>query len=211
MSAWQTLDHDQLKHMVKFYRKRYRDAKVVSITALNPGPSPNFISNFADFINILLSMTVASAHQGLSRMHQIQSSSWISMPLATLVRCSQSFRISKQKIEDMTTLLEVYWFEKSTEADTSVWDPFPELEVFFWKHNSFLDPYKAGPPRFITTDDSGLPWFKQGRHRHLISTVQQMNLFLDPPVIIVLVLIVHHQVTIISSFITHVICCLIKA
>lgn len=109
--------------MVEFYRKRYRDAKVVSITASNPGPSPNFKSNCADFHKYLvidgrrISASGSLAHAPSSIMQlDLHASRYVGEVFSNISH-------QQAKIEDMTTLLEVHWFKKSTEADTSIWDP----------------------------------------------------------------------------------------
>ncbi|KAF7359564.1 alcohol dehydrogenase [Mycena venus] len=51
-------------------------------------------------------------------------------------------------LEDRHHLLDVRWFERHGDFDTSIWDPYPELEIFAWTHHKFL-PADAGPSRII--------------------------------------------------------------
>ncbi|KAL5476588.1 hypothetical protein ACEPAI_3268 [Sanghuangporus weigelae] len=46
----------------------------------------------------------------------------------------------------------VRWFRSSQDVDTTIWDQFPEIEIFFWKYNDCIRPGEPGPPCLITTD-----------------------------------------------------------
>ncbi|KAH9935850.1 hypothetical protein B0H21DRAFT_711539 [Amylocystis lapponica] len=50
-------------------------------------------------------------------------------------------------------ILYVRWFSRLTDVDTSIWDPYPELEIGFWLHKSYLNPSQSGPPAFIPISD----------------------------------------------------------
>lgn len=111
------------KELVQYYWEVHRDAVVCSRTTRTPGPEPNYIDSRAtshshlvlDGRRILPSKSAAKAPNSIIQV-ELNRTHYVGQVISI-------FSHHQDRVNDTTVLLNVEWFRKLSDIDTSTWDP----------------------------------------------------------------------------------------
>ncbi|KAG1881234.1 hypothetical protein F4604DRAFT_1922240 [Suillus subluteus] len=148
LAASSSLHLDQQKYLLHFYQTAYLHAHIVSATSYSSS-SPNFLSSHAQFHNY----AIVDGHHIVafdSRVYAPNSIVQAEINNKRYVGQVHLIITHWQKGVDVDIcLLEVHWFQEAIDFECRHWTRYPELEIYFWDFNKFLDNMKDGPSRFI--------------------------------------------------------------
>jgi hypothetical protein len=167
VSTFAPLSSELETSLVSYYATKSPDLQVLHRAAETSDPKPNFLNIRAHYHDhvVLDGRRLVPSHSQTHAPHAI-----VQMNLGGIQYVGQVFNIISHKqpgAAEFEFLLEVWWFKRASDIDTSPWDPLcgtffvlsgqsltkhaasPELKVFFWKHNTFLNSNLAGPPRLV--------------------------------------------------------------
>ncbi|KAL5520523.1 hypothetical protein ACEPAG_9747 [Sanghuangporus baumii] len=145
-----TLDRELWKALLEFYDEMYPEAKVCS--PMDRSRSGNHLITIAKCFSYLIKdgrriSSSTSAKKAPNSVIQIEFQGQIYIgQVVSIIRHTQL------RIGHSILFVHVKWFWASQEVDTTIWDQFPELEIFFWKYNDYIRTGEPGPLCLITTD-----------------------------------------------------------
>ncbi|KAH9917859.1 hypothetical protein B0H21DRAFT_827671 [Amylocystis lapponica] len=153
--ALHSLARERQHDLLVFYTCKYPLAPIVDITASTRPPNAHFLNvNIHVHNYVVLDGWCIFPSRGAGKY---APDSIIQANFANMRYVGEIFQILTY-VQPGTPggpnhILYVRWFSRLTDVDTSIWDPYPELEIGFWLHKSYLNPSQSGPPAFIPISD----------------------------------------------------------
>ncbi|TDL17694.1 hypothetical protein BD410DRAFT_807179 [Rickenella mellea] len=124
--------------LLDYYCETHPDAQIIARTAPSTATTHFLLSQVKFFKSVVL--------DGRRITASLLSSSRSPESLVQIDLQGHRYVGQQPGINGIAELLNVRWFRRLTDIDTAAWDPYPELEVFFWEHGAFLEPHEPGMP-----------------------------------------------------------------
>ncbi|KAL5536438.1 hypothetical protein ACEPAF_260 [Sanghuangporus sanghuang] len=146
-STFKGLDMDLQTALLTFYQETYPGVEVVH--PASSGWDANYLVGRASFHDFIIKdgwriSPSLKADRAPNSIIQMEHGSQLYAGQVTYILQHIQFQILKPII-----LIYVCWFVRAQDIWTEEWDPYPELEVNFWKYNDYIRGGQAGPPSLV--------------------------------------------------------------
>ncbi|KAF7293363.1 alcohol dehydrogenase [Mycena kentingensis (nom. inval.)] len=149
-SANAQLDESVQVDLLEFYASSYPDPPIVARSAFEPPPNAQFLVGHARTHNYFIrDGRRINTSKTLGRK---ADSSIIQIDIAGTRYVGEVLRIlthHQTGVSKPQYLLDVRWLRRDTRSDMSAWAPYPELEIFSWEYDQYLQSGDPGPPHII--------------------------------------------------------------
>ncbi|EMD32048.1 hypothetical protein CERSUDRAFT_77644 [Gelatoporia subvermispora B] len=138
--------------LLQYYDERYPQSQIVSTFAQQRQPGETFLNtqvSIHDYLILRGRRITVSKFNGKSPDSLVQANFGGRRYVGEVEGILSHRQLMSETRLPEAYLLQVRWFSKLQDIDTSIWDPYPELEVLFWEYNKYLDPQQEGPPSII--------------------------------------------------------------